>query len=387
MPDVLIDPVPDPEPDLAPASAVACAFVIPGDLTLPTGGYAYDRQVLAGLGTHGVAATHLPLPGRYPSPTAADLEASTAALARLPADTTLLIDGLAYGAFPVALLARIRQRVVALVHHPLGLEAGLTPTRAAQLIALETAALARADHIIVTSPLTKRLLVADFAVAARDITVAEPGTAAAGRAVGSRGGSGGNGALQLLAVGSIVPRKGYPVLIEALAGLRASAPTRHWQLRIVGSARNADEAAKLDRAITERDLGAHVQVLGALEGAALDAHYASSDLFVMPSLFEGYGMVLAEAMARGLPIVCTTGGAAAETVPDAAALKVPPGDAVALRQALARAISEPDLRQQLADGSWAAGQRLPRWDQTCRLVATAIIATAKIPKPNRGTSA
>jgi hypothetical protein len=95
-------PVPNP-PVRRP---VACAFVIPGDLSLATGGYAYDRHVLAGLATHGVIATHVALPGSWPSPAAADIEAAAAALAGLPADTTLLIDGLAYGAFPASLLVR-----------------------------------------------------------------------------------------------------------------------------------------------------------------------------------------------------------------------------------------------------------------------------------------
>jgi glycosyltransferase involved in cell wall biosynthesis len=358
------------------AAVINCAFVIPGDLSLATGGYAYDRRVLAGLAAHGVAATHVTLPGRWPNPTGADIDASVAVLSALPDDVTLLIDGLGYGAFPPSLLAAIRQRVVALCHHPLGLEAGVDADRAAELIGLEAAALARADHVVVTSPLTKRLLVADFAVPTAKVTVAEPGTIPALRAVGSAGGSG-RGPLHILAVGSIVPRKGYLVLIDALAGLLAStdAAARNWRLTIVGSARDPAEYSRVSFAAANTGLQPRMDLVGAVSDDALDALYASADLFVMPSLFEGYGMVLAEAMARGLPIVCTTGGAAAETVPGGAALKVPPGDHGALRKALRRAITERELRMTLADASWSAGQTLPRWEDTCRIIASVLRAS------------
>jgi glycosyltransferase involved in cell wall biosynthesis len=92
----------------------------------------------------------------------------------------------------------------------------------------------------------------------------------------------------------------------------------------------------------------------------------------MPSLYEGYGMVLAEAMARGLPIVCTTGGAAADTAPDTAALKVAPGDVDALSAAIGRLLRDASLRAQMADASWAAGQELPRWERTAGIIADVV---------------
>jgi glycosyltransferase involved in cell wall biosynthesis len=108
---------------------------------------------------------------------------------------------------------------------------------------------------------------------------------------------------------------------------------------------------------------------GAVDDTALQAHYDRADVFLMSSHFEGYGMVLAEAMARGLPIVCTTGGAAAETAPDTAAIKVAPGDAAAFGAAAARLIADTDLRRRMASASWAAGQTLPTWDDTAATVA------------------
>lgn len=349
------------------------AFVIPGDIDLPTGGYAYDRRVLALLPQHGVAARHVALPGSFPMPSAADMAEAERRLTALPADIVLLIDGLAYGAMPADAIVRVRQPIVALVHHPLCLEAGLTPQRQQQLRQLETTALAFARHVIVTSEPTARTLRADFAVPAARITVAEPGTDPAARARGSDGDT-----LQLLAVGSIVPRKAYDVLVHALALLRG----RPWHLTIAGPDRSVEASAALQDAIADTGLADRVSLVGPVAQTRLAELYATADAFLMPSLYEGYGMVLGEAMARGLAIVCTTGGAAAETVPDAAALKVPPGDVGALTQAIQRLLDEPALRRRLADASWTAGQALPRWDETARRVAAVISGLAmKEPSP------
>ncbi|MFM9848815.1 MAG: glycosyltransferase family 4 protein [Hyphomicrobiaceae bacterium] len=339
------------------------AFAIPGDIDLPTGGYAYDRRVLTLLPSLGIEARHLVLPGSYPQPTAADLAETGRLLGAAPSDSVLLIDGLAYGAMPADLVRGIDRRIVALVHHPLCLEAGLSGQRQDELRALETAALALAQHVIVTSQATAKTLVTDFAVSGAKITVAEPGTDAAPRATGT------HRPLQLLGVGSIVPRKAFDSLVRALK-VHADLD---WRLKIVGSVdRSAEALDALKAAIAESGLQGRITLTGPANRERLDAHYAAADVFVMPSLYEGYGMVLAEAMARGLPIVCTTGGAAADTAPNAAALKVPPGDVAALSAAIGQLLRDATLRASMGDASWSAGRSLPRWEQTARTIADVV---------------
>ena len=341
----------------------SAVFAIPGNIDLPTGGYIYDRRVLALLPGLGVTVRHLALPGSFPAPTAADLAETERLLAALPADGAVVIDGLAYGAMPAELVARVRAAIVALVHHPLCLEAGLPPARQRQLKDLETAALALARTVVTTSPTTARTLAADFAVPAHKITVAEPGTDPAPRATGT------GSPVQLLAVGAVVPRKAYDLLVRALSPLA----DRDWRLTMAGPTdRSAEALAALRAALLEGGLGHRVTLLGAVDQQRLAELYAKADIFVMSSLYEGYGMVLGEAMARGLPIVCTTGGAAAETAPDTAAIKVPPGDQAALTAAIGRLIDEPDLRARMADAAWAAAQGLPRWEDTARAIANVI---------------
>jgi glycosyltransferase involved in cell wall biosynthesis len=338
-------------------------FAIPGDLNLPTGGYAYDRHVLARLAGQGVEARHLELPGSFPAPSAGDLAATERLIAAADARAVLLVDGLAYGAMPADLVARIRQPIVALVHHPLCLEAGLDAARQAHLRDTERAALGLARAVIATSPTTARTLIADFAVPGRKLTVAEPGTEPAPRATGT------GKPLAILSVGSIVPRKAYDVLVRALSPLAGL----DWRLTIAGADDRSPEAlAALTSAIADTGLGARVTLTGAATQSQLDALYAAADLFVLPSLFEGYGMVLAEAMARGLPIVCTTGGAAAETAPADAALKVPPGDAAALGAAIGHVLRDAAARRAMGAASWAAGRALPRWDDTARIIAAVL---------------
>jgi glycosyltransferase involved in cell wall biosynthesis len=346
---------------------IAAAFAVPGDLNLPTGGYIYARRVLERFPLAEVELRHVALPASFPAAGGEDIAATLSRLHALSAKTIILFDGLAYGAMPAAAIAALKQPIVALVHHPLGLEAGLSLERRRQLVDLETAALALARRVIVTSRVTQRTLIADFAVPSGKIAIAEPGTQRAARARGT------GAPPQLLSVGSIVPRKAYDILVRALKPL-AALP---WQLTIVGATDRCPTAlAQLKAGIAESGLGPRVTIAGPLRQDELALHYDRADLFVLPSLYEGYGMALAEAMARGLPIVCTTGGAAAETVPDRAAIKVAPGDVAALTAALARVLADPDFRLTLAEAAWAAGQVLPAWEETARIIAGVIKESA-----------
>ena len=348
-------------------SVLEAAFAVPGDLSAPTGGYAYARKLLAIAPDHGVAMRHLPLPRGFPHPTAFEVKQTAQILPEAPG-RVLLADGLAFGAFTPELLDCIRLPVVALVHHPLALETGLSHGRREELLASERSALARATAIVATSKATATTLAEQFAVPSQKLAVAEPGTESAPRALPR------DGPVRLLAVGAISPRKGYDLLAAALAGLRGL----DWRLAIAGSTeRDPGAALRLRDAVAEAGLAERVALLGSVDDDALARLYAEADVLVSPSVYEGYGMVLAEGMARGLPLVASTGGAAADTVPDAAGLKVPPGDVPALRAAVSRMIRDADLRRRCAEGSWAAGQRLPRWTDTVATVASVLKAALR----------
>jgi glycosyltransferase involved in cell wall biosynthesis len=340
---------------------IETVFAIPGDIGLATGGYMYARRVIALLPDAGIAVKVLQLPDAFPHPDAADLDRAERLLAAVAPTTSILADGLAFGAIPAKHLKSVRSPIVALVHHPLCLETGLTDRRKQELRELETRSLALACRIITTSELTARTLTWDFAVPESKITVAKPGTDPAARTRGS-----GNPTLQLLTIGSIVPRKAHATLVRALAPLK----DLDWHLTLVGPTDRSPEAlAHLNNALSETGLRPRVTLTGSLPQEKLADFYAHADVFLLPSLYEGYGMVLGDAMAHGLPIICTTGGAAAATAPDSAAIKVPPGEERALTLAIADLLNSASLRQRLADASWAAGQGLPRWEYTARTIA------------------
>src|SRR6266446_3719149 len=201
---------------------------------------------------------------------------------------------------------------------------------------------------------------ADYDVPSQRISVVRPGNDPVRPAPGSDG-----GVVRLLSVGSVVPVKGYDLLIAAVATLT----DMPWRLTIAGDrTRNPAAAAQLDA----DGLGDRVAVLGAVPPERIIELFLASDVFVLASRFEGYGMALAEAIAHGLPVVSTMAGAIPDTVPAGTGLLVPLDDAAALAQALRRLISDRAERQQLAMKARAAAAQLPTWQDSARLFAGAV---------------
>jgi glycosyltransferase involved in cell wall biosynthesis len=315
-------------------------------------------QGLRGLGWE--VELHRLDPG-FPNPSEGALAEAAGILAGIPSGRMVMLDGLAMGAMPHVVAAQTRRlKLIALVHHPLSEETGLSAERAESLRLSERQALAAARHVVVTSGYTAGL-VTGLGVDFERISVVEPGTDPAPFARGSRGST-----LNMLCVATLVYRKGHAVLVDALAHLK----DRDWRLICVGSLRASPAtAAELKQRISTLDLQGRVTLSGEVTDAALASFYNKADLFVLATRFEGYGMALTEALARGLPVVSTRAGAVTDTVPRGAGLLVPPNDAESLATALADVMDDPGLRLRLSEGARAARSHLPTWDAAARRMA------------------
>jgi glycosyltransferase involved in cell wall biosynthesis len=343
------------------------AFAVPGDLATPTGGYAYDRRMIAELGRLGWQIDIVNLGDGFPVPTDATRAAAQVRLLAIPEGRTIVIDGLALGALPeAASQLGVRNSLLALVHHPLAFESGLSTENLKKLYASERAALAAARGVLVTSAATGRHLVAEYAVPAERISVVPPGSDPVSLAPGSK-----DSVVRLLSVGALVPRKGFDVLIAALATL-IELP---WRLTIAGDCtRDRQAAARLDADIARHALGDRIAVLGEVSALHLEKLYVEADVFALASRFEGYGMAYAEAVAHGLPVIGTSAGAIPDTVPPGVGILVAPDNPAAFAQALRRVIDDPNERLQLRTAARAAAGRLMTWQVSAQIFSRAVEA-------------
>lgn len=344
-------------------------LIVPGAPDQPTGGYRYDARIVEELRRLDWQVSVVGLPGRFPNADEEARRAMNRVLAEHPDGARVIVDGLALGGLPEAAEAHAgRLRLVGLVHHPLTDETGLDNEHRRRFERSEARALAVCQRVVTTSRFTARRLQNGLGVDASVIRVVEPGVAAAPACTDPER-AGRPGRQRLLCVGSLVPRKGQDLLIEALARL----DRKDWTLALAGDPdRDPAYAAGLRERIDDAGLGDRIRVVGVRDIEALDADYRAADVLVVPSRYEGYGMVVTEALARGLPLIATDGGALAETVPTECALQVPAGNVDALTRALNRWLTEPALRRRRVEHALAARDRLNRWPDAGRQFADAL---------------
>ena len=321
-------------------------FVVPGPLDQLTGGYLFDGHIVRGLRARGRVVRVIELTGRRP-------KADAAVLAGVADGTETVVDGLVLANLGEVVAAQARRlRLIAFVHGPLAQESGLPPAEAKRAAQREAALLLRLRGVLCPSRITAAA-VESYGVSPDRIAIVPPGTVKPNRLRPRRG-----PVRALLCVANLLPRKGHGVLVEALARIR----DLDWNLLCIGSLkRDPPTARSVRRMISAAGLERRVTLAGEWPPQSVTYAYRAADAFVLPSFHEGYGMVFAEAMAYGLPLIATTAGAIPETVSRKAALFVPPGDSPALARALRRVIAEPALAARLAAGSRAAGARLPEW--------------------------
>jgi glycosyltransferase involved in cell wall biosynthesis len=329
------------------------AVVVPGSIAQRSGGYEYDRRIVAGLRARGWVVDVHEIVGAFPRPSAAALETAAQTLAAISNDSIVLVDGLAFGAMPAEVeRERGRLNFAALVHLPLAAHVGINRQEADRFEQSERRALAAARACIVTGTATVEALEA-YGVRPEQIAVVEPGTDRAPLARGSRN------PLHLVSVAALTAGKGHEILLRALARLSQ----RAWHLTCAGSLdRDPATATRVRQLVDAEPLGKRVALVGELDATELSALYDSADVFVHASLHETYGMVVAEALARGVPVVASATGAIPNLVGPDAGLVVPPGDVAALEGALSSVIDDADVRDRLAAGARRVRDRLPTWD-------------------------
>jgi glycosyltransferase involved in cell wall biosynthesis len=325
------------------------------DPARPSGGNTYDRRVCDGLAALGWAVHEHAVNGAA---------ALARTVARIPDRAVVLLDGLIASPAPEALVPHARRlRQVALVHMPLGHRPPDDEVRAR-----EREVLSAATAVVTTSAWTRRRLAELYGLPADRVHVAEPGVDAAGLAPGTAAGD------SLLCVAAVTPDKGHDVLLDALATVTELS----WSCACVGSLDR--DPAFADR-VRSSELGDRVRFGGPRTGPELDREYAAADLLVLASHAETYGMVVTEALARGLPVIAADVGGVTEALGHGQdgtrpGLLVPPGDPAALGAALRAWLGDAELRARLRRAARERRATLPGWGATTSVVAGVLAGVA-----------
>jgi glycosyltransferase involved in cell wall biosynthesis len=326
---------------------VRLRLVVPADVDTPTGGNVYDLALADALRSGGDEVEVL----RCDAPGLADVLLQ-------PWDGLTLVDGLLACPQPQTVASA---RVAVLVHMPLGLETGLSRDRATRLDRLERQALQAATRVVATSEWSARYLERHHSLTA--VAVARPGVEPAPVVSGSY-------PPLFVHLAALLPHKDQLGVVAALAGLR----DLPWRARLAGPTdRDPAYAAAVRAAVTAAGLDDRIEVPGTV---SRDSAWAGADLALLPSRVESFGLVVTEALARGIPAVVSEQGAAEALGVCADGRRpgavVPAGDAAALEAVLRRWLTDGGCRAAFRSAALARRVTLDPWATTAGRVREAL---------------
>jgi len=215
-----------------------------------------------------------------------------------------------------------------------------------------------ASAVVATSEWAARRAIVHHGLDPKRVRTAPPGTDPAPRAAGTDAGD------QLLCLASVTQRKGHDVLAQALANL-ADLP---WTCVCVGSVRrDPGHARRVQSLIDKLGIANKMILTGPLPDAELDATFAKTDLLVLPSRRETFGMVVTEALVRGIPVLTTNVDALPHTLGPDVGMLVPPDDVAALTGALRRWLTDAELRDRLREA--ARAREVEDWPTAAKRLA------------------
>lgn len=353
------------------------ATIIPGNINVLTGGYLYMRNVVEYLRAHGVETEVLRIPA-LPFPYLLQLCSNLVFCIRFPRRRydAVLEDEMAHPALFLFnhWLKCVTQTKIVVIVHMVWWKVAKNRLKARYVKFIETQLLKTADRIIANSQYTKAELEA-MRIPGAAIAVVYPGydlpltdtRAPEPREARDRT------ALKLLTVANITPLKGLDTLIEALQRLREPAVS----LEIIGDEQcDPRYSRRLKARVARSGLENRVRFHGRLPPTRLASFYADADIFVLPSHCEAFGIVVAEAMAFGLPIVATRCGGIPELVTDGEnGFLVPPNDGESLARAIQTLTADPALRARYGRRSSEKARNLNTWAECGKQISALIAAT------------
>jgi glycosyltransferase involved in cell wall biosynthesis len=339
-------------------------FLIPGDIDILTSCHIYDKRIIEGLRKKGHIVTVHRLADDFPFPSEKSVKQCSLIAASIPKGEYVVVDSQAFGAiFSVMKELYNRNLIVGLIHLPLSVDPNYSAYQRTMITSQEMETFRLATKFIASSEYTLEVL-QNLGIENQKINLIIPGLEDFPQKKKYP-----EKPLELLCIANMCRNKDHAILVRALAALR----DKDWVLHCYGVLDlDREYLSDFQSMIRRNRLQDKILVHGTISGKELSDAYLNSDLFVHPSDFETYGMVLAEALGHGVPVVASTGGGICKTVPSKMGQFFKPGDSYGLESILEELLENSEVYRKLCVQAATYKETAQSWEESIDLFEAAL---------------